>query len=235
MTGKGQYGKTYREVYQRSIKDPEGFWGGIAEDLYWYRKWDRVLDDSNPRFYKWFAGGRTNLCYNCLDRHILSGSKDKAAVFWESAAQGQSRTITYDELYREVNRFAGVLKNIGVQKGDRVLMYLPMVPEAFIAMLACTRIGAIHSVVFAGFGIDALASRIKSAEPKVIITADGSLRRNTEIPLKQTVDRSLEKASVETVIVLDRGIVNTEMKKGRDRYWAELVSEKGEGMWSRYS
>ena len=226
--GNKRSGRTYNEVYRRSIEDPEGYWGEIAESLHWYRKWERVLDDSNPPFYRWFAGGKTNLCYNCLDRHILSGARGKAAIFWESAAQGQSRTITYDELYREVNQFAGVLKKTGVGKGDRVLVYLPMVPEAFVAMLACTRIGAIHSVVFAGFGTDALTSRIESAEPKVIITADGSLRRNTEIPLKETVDISLKRASVDTVIVLDRGIVKTDMKKGRDHYWAELVSEKGE-------
>ena len=164
-------GKTYDEVYRRSIEDPEGFWGDIAENLHWYRKWDKVLDDSNPPFYRWFVGGKTNLCYNAVDRHALGSSKEKTAIIWESAAQGKSRTITYEELYREVNRFAGVLKNLGVQKGDRVVIYLPMVPEAFIAMLSCLRIGAVHSVVFAGYGVDALAKRIIGTKPKVMMLA----------------------------------------------------------------
>ena len=219
---------SYDQVYRRSIEDPQDFWGKIAESLHWYQKWDKVLDDSNPPFYRWFVGGKTNLCYNAVDRHALGSSKGKAAIIWESAAQGKSRIITYDELYGEVNRFAGVLRNLGVQKGDRVVIYLPMVPEAFIAMLSCLRIGAIHVVVFAGFGVDALAKRIIDAEPKVVITADGSLRRNKEIPLKEIVDKSLERAPVETVIVLDRGIVNVSMKQGRDYYWTDLVREKGE-------
>ncbi len=228
MGSKGQSGRTYSEVYRRSIEDPEGFWAEIAEDLHWYRKWDKVLDDSNPPFYRWFAGGKTNLCYNCVDRHVLGGSEEKAAIFWESAVRGQARTITYGELYREVNRFAGVLRNVGVEKGDRVALYLPMVPEAFVAMLACARIGAIHSAVFAGFGVDALTSRLAGTEPKVVITADGSLRRSRQIPLKAIVDECLERVSVETVIVLDRGIVDIKMKQGRDYYWSDLVREKGE-------
>ena len=219
---------SYDQVYRRSIEDPQGFWGKIAENLHWYQKWDRVLGDSNPPFYRWFVGGKTNLCYNAVDRHALGSSKGKTAIIWESAAQGKSRIITYEELYGEVNRFAGVLRNLGVQKGDRVVIYLPMVPEASIAMLSCLRIGAIHVVVFAGFGVDALAKRIIDAEPKVVITADGSLRRNKEIPLKEIVDKSLERAPVETVIVLDRDIVNVSMKQGRDYYWADLVREKGE-------
>jgi len=221
-------GNSYDQVYRHSIEDPQGFWGKIAENLHWYQKWDRVLDDSNPPFYGWFVGGKTNLCYNAVDRHALGSSKGKTAIIWESAAQGKSRIITYDELYEEVNRFAGVLRNLGVQKGDRVVIYLPMVPEAFIAMLSCLRIGAIHVVVFAGFGVDALTKRIIDAEPKVIITADGSLRRNKEIPLKEIVDKSLERVPVETVIVLDRGIVNVSMKQERDYYWTDLVKEKGE-------
>ena len=221
-------GKTYSEVYRHSIEDPEDFWGKIAENLHWYKKWDKVLEDSNPLFARWFVGGRTNLCYNAVDRHALGSAKDKAAIIWESATQGESRTLTYGELYQEVNRFAGVLKNIGVQKGDRVAVYLPMVPEAFIAMLSCLRIGAIHVVVFAGYGVDALANRIIDAKPKVVITADGSLRRSKVIQLKETVDKALEGSPVETVIVLDRGIANVNMKAGRDYYWADLVREKGE-------
>jgi len=153
MKDKVRTGQIYNEVYQHSIEDPEGFWGKAAEKLHWYQKWDRVLDDSNRPSSRWFVGGKTNLCYNCVDRHALGVSKDKPAIFWENTAQSESRTITYGELYREVNKFAGVLKNLGMQKGDRVAIYLPMVPEAFIAMLACARIGAIHVVVFAGYGI----------------------------------------------------------------------------------
>ena len=228
MKSRGKSGQIYNEVYQHSIEDPEGFWGKAAEKLHWYQKWDRVLDDSNRPFSRWFVGGKTNLCYNCVDRHALGVSKDKPAIFWENTAQGESRTITYGELYREVNKFAGVLKNLGVQKGDRVAIYLPMVPEACVAMLACARIGAIHVVVFAGYGVDALTRRIEDASPKVMVTADGSLRRNKEIPLKAVVDKCLERVPVETVIVLDRGIVNNEMKDGRDYYWADLVAKKGE-------
>ena len=220
--------KVYTAVYRRSIEDPEGFWGEAAENIHWYKKWDRVLDDSNPPFYRWFVGGKTNICYNAVDRHASGSFKEKPAIIWESTSQGKSRILTYGELYREVNRFAAVLKNIGVRKGDRVAIYLPMVPEAFIAMLACTRIGAIHCVIFSGYGVDALSKRIIGASPKVIITADGSLRRNKEVPLKEIVDKSLERVPVETVIVLNRGIVKTEMKTGRDYYWNDLVREKGE-------
>jgi len=229
LTSAGELpGKIYDAIYKRSIEDPEGFWGEAAEELHWFRKWDKVLDDSVSPFFKWFTGGTTNLCYNALDRHILAGKGDKIAVMWESTAQGQSRIISYDELYKEVNRFAGVLKNLGIHKGDRVLIYLPMVPEAFVSMLACTRIGAIHSIVFAGFSIDSLAERISDAQPKVLITADGGMRRNKPVPLKEIVDSSLEKSPVETVIVLDRGIVDIQMKEGRDHYWADLIRDKGE-------
>ena len=144
----------YDDVYRHSLVNPEGFWGGVAEELHWYQKWDRVLDDSNPPFFRWFVGGLTNLCYNAVDRHVLEGRAEKAALIWESTAQGKSETITYGELYRRVNRFAGVLLSLGVVRGDRVAIYLPMVPEAVVAMLACVRIGAIHVVVFTGFGIE---------------------------------------------------------------------------------
>jgi propionyl-CoA synthetase len=220
-------GKIYQEVYQRSLKDPEGFWGKIAENFHWYRKWDKVLDDSNPPFFRWFPGGKTNLCYNAVDRHVINGLKDTVALIYESAAQGTTRNISYGELYREVNRFAGVLKNLGTQKGDRVLFFMPTVPEAIFAMLACVRIGAIHVGVFTGYGTDALAKRIDCTQPKILLTADGSFRRNKPIPLKETVDKVLEKAPVETVIVLNRGIIPVTMKPGRDLDWAELLETKG--------
>lgn len=217
----------YSEVFRRSIADPEGFWGDVARELHWYREWDRVLDNADPLFSRWFVGGQTNLCYNAVDRHVLAGLGDKVALIWESTAQGRTETITYRELHRRVNRFAGVLSNIGVAKGDRVAIYLPMVPEAVVAMLACVRIGAIHVVVFTGFGVDALAGRIADAAPKVLITADAVLRRNRALPLKDTVDKSLEKAPVETVIVVDRGLSSVTMKEGRDYDWADLLRQKG--------
>ena len=219
----------YDDVYRHSLADPDGFWGRVAEELYWYQKWDRVLDDSNPPFFRWFVGGLTNLCYNAVDRHVLEGHAEKAALIWESTAQGKSETITYGELYRRVNRFAGVLLSLGVGRGDRVALYLPMVPEVVVAMLACVRIGAIHVVVFTGFGIDALADRIADAKPKVLITADAGLRRNRAVLLKDIVDKALKKAPVQRVIVLNRGLVDIEMVESRDFYWDSLVDEREEG------
>ena len=218
----------YDDVYQHSLADPEGFWGRVAEELHWYQKWDRVLDDSNPPFFRWFVGGQTNLCYNAVDRHVLEGRAEKAALIWESTAQGTSQTITYGELYRRVNRFASALSSLEVGKGDRVVIYLPMVPEAVVAMLACVRIGAIHVVVFTGFGVDALADRIADAEPKVLITADAGLRRNRAVLLKDTVDKALKKTPVQRVIVFNRGLVDIEVVEGRDYYWNNLVDERGE-------
>jgi propionyl-CoA synthetase len=228
MGSKSQTNHTYNSVYGQSIKNPQDFWGEIAESIHWYRKWEKVLDESNPAFHRWFVGGKTNLCYNCVDRHALNNSKEKVAILWESVVLGQSRSITYHELFKEVNRFAGALRANGVRKGDRVVIYLPMVPEAFIAMLACTRIGAIHCVISTGFGVDAIVKRIRYIEPKVLITADGGLRRNKESRLKEIVDKSLEIAPVNTVVVLDRGIVDVTMKKGRDYYWADFVDKRGE-------
>ncbi len=217
----------YDDVYRRSLAAPEDFWGRVAEELHWYRKWDRVLDDTNPPFFRWFVGGLTNLCYNAVDRHVLEGRAEKVALIWESTAQGKSETITYGELYRRVNRFASVLLDLGVEKGDRVAVYLPMIPEAVIAMLACVRIGAIHVVVFTGFGVDALADRLENAEPKILVTADAGLRRNKAVLLKDTVDKALKKAPVPQVIVLNRGLVDIEMVAGRDYYWDDLVNERG--------
>jgi propionyl-CoA synthetase len=227
MTSQESANKAYEEVYHRSLKDPEGFWGEIAEQFHWYKKWDKVLDDSHLPFFRWFVGGKTNLCYNAVDRHLKNGLRDTPALIWEGAAQGITRIITYGDLYKEVNRFAGVLKSLGVQKGDRVLLFMPTVPETVFAMLACVRIGAMHVGIFTGYGVGALIKRISSAEPKVAITADGSYRRNRIVPLKETMDIALQKAPVEKVIVLNRGITPVNMKPGRDMDWAQLVNNYG--------
>lgn len=221
----------YEEVYKRSIEDPVGFWTEQAETLHWFKKWDRVLDDSNAPFYRWFVGGETNICYNAVDRHALGVNRGTAALIWESAETNESRTLTYHELYREVNRLAGVLKNLGVRKGDRVIIYMPMVPEAIIGMLACVRIGAIHSVVFGGFSVGSLSSRIDDASPTVILTADASMRKGNPVRLKEIVDAALDACTVDSVrdvLVLNRGIVDSYMKKGRDLDWNEQLEERGE-------
>ena len=220
----------YAELHRRSLEDPQEFWGELAEELHWYKRWDSVLDESKAPFYRWFVGGETNICYNAVDRHALGAKRGQAALIWESPEVGQSRTITFFELYREVNRLAGVFQGLGVRKGDRVIIYMPMVPEAIFAMLACARIGAVHSVVFGGFSITSLASRIDDAEPVLIVTADAGMRKGQPVPLKDIVDRSLEAAdsdSVRDLLVLNRGLVPIEMKKGRDLDWTEQLAKRG--------
>jgi propionyl-CoA synthetase len=221
---------SYKKIYDESINKPEKFWSEAASQLHWYEQWDSVLDDSKAPFYQWFVGGKTNLCYNAVDRHALSSKRDQAAIIWESPETGQSKVITYHQLYKDVNRMAGVLKNLGVEKGDRVLLYLPMVPEALISMLACLRIGAIHSVVFAGFSHESLAGRINDARPKLVILADTGRRAGKDVPLKTIVDNAIEKAEhkVEHCIVLNRGIREINMIEGRDLDWDYVMDEIGE-------
>ncbi len=214
---------SYEAVYRRSLEDPEGFWGEAAERLHWDHKWDRVLEAGATPFPRWFPGGETNLCYNAVDRHCQNGGASRTAIIWETSAPGQSRTISYGELLVGVNRFAAALLSLGVRRGDRVAIYLPMMPEAIVAMLACCRIGAVHVVTFTGFGVDALAERIAACDARVLVTTDGSLRRTLAIPLKRIADRALEKAPVETVVVIDRGLVEIEMRPGRDLFWADLL------------
>ena len=162
---------TYDAVYSRWLNDPQKFWAEAAEAVHWYKKWEKILDDSRPPFYRWFPGGLLNTCYNALDRHVESGRADQPALIYDSPVTGTVRTFTYRELLDQVARFAGVLVTQGVQKGDRVIIYMPMIPEAIVAMLACARIGAIHSVVFGGFAAQELANRITDARPKVIVSA----------------------------------------------------------------
>ena len=213
-----------------SIDHPGQFWKRASEALYWFEEPKIVLDESNPPFYRWFVGGKTNLCYNAVDRHALGAKRGQAAVIWESPETGQSRILTYFQLYREVNRFAGVLKNLGIEAGDRVIIYMPMVVEAVVAMLACVRIGAIHSVVFAGFSVDSLAERIDDAKPRLLITAEAGKRKGRVVDLKGIVDRALNAAQskVERVIVFNRGIKEFPMDQTRDLLWDEALEELGQ-------
>ncbi|NJK80004.1 MAG: acetate--CoA ligase [Chloroflexaceae bacterium] len=222
---------SYQETHRRSLEQPAEFWSGLAEELHWYRRWDHVLDDSNAPFFRWFVGGETNMCYNAVDRHALGSKRGQAALIWESPEAEQSRTLTYHELYREVNKLAAVLKYNGVERGDRVIIYMPMVPEAIFGMLACARIGAIHSVVFGGFSISSLASRITDAEPTMILTADAGLRKGSPVQLKPIVDEALDLAetdSVKHVLVYNRDIINCQMQEGRDLDWYEEIEQHGQ-------
>ena len=205
--------------------DPDGFWAHHAENLHWFYKWDKVLDDSNPPFFRWFTGGLINASYNCLDRHLAGPHRNKAAILWEGEP-GDTRTLTYQQLHREVCRFANGLKTLGVAKGDRVTIYMPMVPEAVIAMLACARIGAVHSVVFGGFSADAVADRNNDAGAKVLVTADIGWRRGKVVPLKGNVDEALAKSpTVQKCVVFNRGNHAVHMHPERDVWWHDLMSD----------
>jgi acetyl-CoA synthetase len=210
-------------IYQRAAADPEGFWAQQADRLDWFERWDRIMD-WNPPWVKWFLGGKLNASYNCLDRHVLSGGGDKVAYYWEGEP-GDERVLTYDDLYREVCRLANGLKSLGVAKGDRVAIYLGMVPELPIAMLACARLGAAHSVVFGGFAATALRDRINDAEAKVLITADGGYRRGQVVPLKQSAEEALaECPTVEHVITVRRTGGDHPFTPKRDVWYHELIA-----------
>lgn len=212
----------YKKIYDRAAKDTEGFWAEIAEELHWFKKWKSVLEWDAP-FAKWFAGGTTNLSYNCLDRHLTTWRKNKAAIIWEGEP-GDSKILTYQFLHHEVCKFANVLKSLGVQRGDRVTLYMPMIPELAIALLACARIGATHSVVFGGFSAEAVAGRVNDAKAKVVVTTDGGFRKGGVVPLKANVDEALkETPSVENVIVFRRTGQHVPMKQGRDHWWHTLM------------
>lgn len=193
----------YETAYNDFLKDPEGHWANIAEELDWFRKWDHVKEWEHP-YAKWFTNGKMNITHNCLDRHIFNGKRNKVAIIWVGD-DGKEEVITYRQLYREVMRFANGLKSLGIAKGDRVCIYMPLVPEQIIAMLACARIGAVHSVVFGGFGSNALHSRIKDAQAKIVVTADAAIRRGKRLDLKTLVDKAVVNAScVEKIVVLRR-------------------------------
>jgi acetyl-CoA synthetase len=212
---------TRRELCRQAEEHPEEFWGRLAEtEMFWFRKWDNVLE-WNPPFVKWFTGGKTNISYNCLDRHLATPRKNKAAILWEGEP-GDQRVLTYQELHRLVSRFANVLRSSGLKAGDRVVLYMPMVPELAVAMLACARLGVTHSVVFGGFSAEALRARIEDLGAKAVITADGGWRRGKQVPLKAAVDEALESIDLQEVIVLKRTGAPVNMKPGRDRWWHEL-------------
>ena len=216
----------YERIYKRSVEDPEAFWAEEAEKmLHWYKKWDKVVDyDFDKPYVKWFAGGKLNASHNCLDRHQKTWRRNKAAIIWEGD-RGETKTYTYQELYHEVNKFANVLKKKGVTKGDRVTIYLPMIPELPIAMLACARIGAIHSVVFGGFSAQALHERVKGCQSKVVVTANEGRRGGRPVPLKSNADEGLEDLPfVESVIVVRRTDADEELKPGRDTWWHEEMA-----------
>ncbi len=211
----------YETLYRRADEDPDGFWGDVAAELAWTKTWDRVLDWKLPDA-KWFVGGKLNASASCLDRHVGTWRKNKAALIWEGEP-GDSRVLTYGQLHREVCKTANALVELGVNKGDFVAIYLPMVPEAVIAMLACARIGAPHTVVFGGFSAEALADRVKDAKAKVVITSDGGWRRGQIVPLKDNVDRAVEGTTVTKVLVVKRCASPVAMKTGRDVWWHDVV------------
>jgi acetyl-CoA synthetase len=208
----------YREMYEESIKKPDKFWAREASELLWQKKWTKVLDWKLP-FAKWFVGGKINVSENCLDRHLDGARRNKAAIIWEGEP-GEKRTLTYQQLHFEVCKFANVLKRNKIKKGDRVIIYMPLVPEAAIAMLACTRIGAVHSVVFGGFSAESIKDRINDSKAVAVITADGGYRRGAIVPLKQQVDEALKDTpAIKRVIVLRRTNTEIHIEEGRDVWW----------------
>ncbi len=214
----------YEQIYAEAEKDTEAFWESAAEDLHWFKKWETILEWNEPHA-KWFVGGTTNVSYNCLDRHLETYRKNKAAIIWEGEP-GEIRTLTYQQLHSEVCKFANVLKKLNIRKGDRVALYMPLVPELAVAMLACARIGATHTVIFGGFSAEAIRDRVNDGECKLIITADGGFRRGGEIKLKETVDNAVQNTpSVKNVVVFKRTGSEINMKDGFDHWWHDLMKD----------
>jgi propionyl-CoA synthetase len=216
----------YRTVYERSLEDPGTFWAEAAGALHWNRPWERVLDDTQAPFYRWFKGGQINTCYNAVDRHVAAGRGSQLAIIHDSPVTGSQRTLTYAELQDLVARFAGGMVRHGVSKGDRVIIYMPMVPEALVAMLACARIGAVHSVVFGGFAANELATRIDDAKPVLIVSASCGIEGNKVLPYKPLLDRAIAEATHQPkhAIILQRPQATAELIPGRDLDWAEAMA-----------
>ena len=217
----------YLETYRRSLEDPEGFWAEAAQAIDWERGWDQVLDKSRAPFYRWFSGARLNTCWNALDRHVAAGRGTRTALIWDSPVTGRVERFSYAEMRDLVARFAGVLEGLGVEWGDRVLIYMPMVPEAAVAMLACARIGAVHSVVFGGFAAHELATRIDDAKPKVVVSASCGIEVNRVIPYKPLLDAAIEEARAKPAacVILQRPIEPAPLIRGRDHDWHELLDK----------
>ncbi len=217
----------YNDLFQKSIKDPAGFWENAAQAITWVRKWDKVLDDSNKPFYRWYAGAEMNTCFNALDRHVIAGRADQIALIYDSPVTNTIRKYTYRELLDEVSRFAGVLKSLGVGKGDTVIIYMPMIPQAVISMLACARLGAVHSVVFGGFAPHELAIRIDDAKPKVIVTASGAIEGKKTLEYKPMVDKAIEQSvhKPEKTVVFQRQFVKAALNPGKDLDWDEFMAK----------
>jgi len=218
--------RQYKEIYKHSINDPQDFWAERAKDLHWFKKWKKVLEyDFTEAYVKWFEGGKINVSYNCLDRHLYSWRKNKAALIWIGENSDESKIYTYQMLHTEVSRFANVLRKNGIKKGDRVTMYLPMIPELAIAMLACARIGAIHSVVFGGFSAESLMNRIKDCGASMLITADGGFHGGKITPIKQNADKALKNCpEVKKCIIVRRTNTEITFKKKRDSWWHEEIN-----------
>jgi len=225
----------YKAMYDRSINDPEGFWAEVASQFYWQKKWDKVWEYNydvrkGPISIKWFIGGKTNITYNCLDRHLATRG-DQRAIIWEGNDPSESRVFTYRQLHEQVCKFANVLKGLGVKKGDRVSIFMPMIPELAIAMLACARIGAVHSVVFGGFSADSLKDRILDSQCKVLLTANGTFRGKKPVGLKETADKAMEGCLAEghkvahCVVVRRVDDLPTRMEAGRDQWWEDLMAK----------
>ncbi len=216
----------YQQTYAEWRRDPEAFWAQAAQSVSWHKPWDKVLDDSNSPFIRWFAGGELNTCYNAVDRHVEGGRTEQAALIYDSPVTDTVRTLTYRDLHDQVSRFAGALTALGVVKGDRVIVYMPMVPETVIAMLACARIGAVHSVVFGGFAANELAIRIDDATPKVIVSASCGIETARLIPYKPLLDRAIELAShePETCVILQRPMEVASLVAGRDHDWEDVMT-----------
>lgn len=217
----------YSKIYEQSISNPELFWGEAAEDVQWEKKWDKVLDDSNKPFYKWFVGGKLNTCYNALDYHVQNGRGNQTAIIYDSPVTDTVRKTTYSELLEKVSTFAGVLRDLGVSKGDTVIIYMPMIPEAPVAMLACARIGAVHSVVFGGFAPNELAIRIDDAKPKVMVSASCGIEGKKVLPYKPLLDGAIEIAEhkPEKCVIFQRPQVEAPLIEGRDFDWEALMSK----------
>ncbi len=217
--------RDFQSVYDRSLRDPDGFWAEAAEDVHWTKRWDKVLDDSNKPFYRWFSGGEVNTCYNALDVHIENGRGAQAALIYDSPVTGKIKTFSYTELRDKVANCAGALAAMGVKKGDRVIIYMPMVPQAVVAMLACARLGAVHSVVFGGFAANELAVRIDDAQPKVIVSASCGIEVNRVIPYKPLLDEAIALArhKPDKCVIVQRAMERAELLPGRDVDWKEVM------------